>query len=82
MQHPGLLGPRNLTMTHPTTVTDRPSPAIARMYGRVLASWASDALRLRRAGLDRPTSRARGAWGAVGIGNRSSGWDRIERMAG
>jgi hypothetical protein len=32
-----------------------------RMFRRVLASWASDALALRRAGLDRPSYRLAGA---------------------
>jgi len=39
---------------------DRPAwtPAdAARMYGRVVASWAMDALVLRRAGLDTPSWR-------------------------
>lgn len=30
----------------------------AAMFGRVLASWAQDCLRLRASGLDRPSARA------------------------
>lgn len=60
----------------------RPDPAVARMYGRVVSAWAVDALRLRRAGLDRPVSRARGAWGAVGIGRRDDERAWAERRAG
>ncbi|MDX9912942.1 MAG: hypothetical protein RBS39_14065 [Phycisphaerales bacterium] len=38
--------------------SDAPTPEQARaMQARVLARWASDALRLRRAALDRPTWR-------------------------
>jgi len=69
-------------MTRILMAMERPDPTIARMYGRVLASWAGDALRLRRGGLDRPTSRERGAWGAVGIGRPRAAWDRAERRAG
>jgi hypothetical protein len=38
-----------------------------RMYRRVLGAWASDCLRLRRAGLDRPCRR-QGATSGIGWG--------------
>ena len=38
-----------------------------RMYRRVLGAWASDCLRLRRAGLDRPCRRP-GALSGIGWG--------------
>lgn len=62
------------------TRSDRPTPEVARMYARVVSAWACDALRLRRSGLDRPVSRAWGAWGAVGIGNGLA--PRAARKAG
>ncbi|MEZ6243545.1 MAG: hypothetical protein R3B57_10945 [Phycisphaerales bacterium] len=47
-----------------------------RVFGRVLAQWAGDCLRLRRAGLDRPCRREGGVsgigWGS-GSGARETG---------
>lgn len=47
-----------------------------RVFGRVLAQWAGDCLRLRRAGLDRPCRREGGVsgigWGS-GDGTRRIG---------
>lgn len=47
-------------------ITQAAPSEVRRMYHRVLAGWARDALSLRRRGLDRPT--ARGALGVFPIG--------------
>jgi hypothetical protein len=58
-----------------------PDPAGARMFQRVLSSWALDALRLRRSGLDRPVARE-GRWTdgrALRVGLAERG---LRRLAG
>ncbi len=57
----------------PKTATNQPThPALAesqRLFQRVLASWASDLIMLRRSGLDQPGPRA-GIWAAE-LGDRA-----------
>jgi hypothetical protein len=44
------------------------------MFHRVVASWASDALSLRRRGLDRPSARERGEGPVAPAAILSTGW--------